>query len=263
MPATAAMVSPRLFTQPAHPRDDPGTVSLLNDATSFAATIVRAGRGIVPTVTVAQRRPPERLLELWEFENCPYCRKVREVLCELDLDYLAHPLPHGHPGWAQFATREGKHQVPFLVDLNTDTRLFESADIMAYLNATYGNGARAGWPVPLPTLLDDAVSALASGARIGRGTSYRGRPAPGGYRHLTLYNMEGSPYCRKVREVLSELALPYVVRNLPKGSPKRDELVRRGGTMLVPYLVDPNTGREMYESDVITAYLDAEYGAHS
>ena len=73
--------------------------------------------------------------------------------------------------------------------------------------------------------------------------------------------MEGSPYCRKVREVLSELALPYVVRNLPQGSPKREELVRRGGKMQVPYLVDPNTGREMYESDAITAYLDAEYGA--
>ena len=26
--------------------------------------------------------------ELWDFEACPYCRKVREVLSELDLDYL-------------------------------------------------------------------------------------------------------------------------------------------------------------------------------
>jgi len=31
----------------------------------------------------------------------------------------------------------------------------------------------------------------------------------------------------------------------------------------VPYLVDPNTGREMYESDDIVAYLEAEYGARS
>jgi glutathione S-transferase len=73
--------------------------------------------------------------------------------------------------------------------------------------------------------------------------------------------MEGSPYCRKVREALSELALPYVVRNLPKGSPKRDELVRRGGTMQVPYLVDPNRGHELYESDAIVTYLEKEYGA--
>ena len=237
-------------------------MSLLNDATSFAATIVRLGRGIVPAVTVAQRQPPERLLELWEFENCPYCRKVREVLCELDLDYVSHPLPHGHPGWTTFTDREGKRQVPFLVDPNTDTRLYESDDIDAYLNDAYGNGTGAGWSIPIPSFLDDAVSSLASGVRLGRGTNYRGRPRRDDYQHLTLYNMEGSPYCRKVREVLCELALPYVARNLPNGSPKRDELERRGGKMQVPYLVDPNTGREMYESDTITAYLDAEYGAH-
>jgi len=28
----------------------------------------------------------------------------------------------------------------------------------------------------------------------------------------------------------------------------------------VPYLRDPNTGSEMYESDVILAYLDRTYG---
>ena len=239
-------------------------MSLLDDATSFAATVVRAGRGIVPRVTAAQRQAPASLLELWEFENCPYCRKVREVLCELDLDYVSRPLPHGHPGWKDFAAREGKHQVPFLVDPNTGRRLYESDDINAYLSATYGAGAGEHWfTVPLPGLLNDAVSAVASGFRVGRGTSWRGRPLRDGWQMPTLYNMEGSPYCRKVRERLSELALPYVVRNLPTGSPKRDELVRRGGKMQVPYLVDPNTGREMYESDDITAYLSAEYGART
>ena len=114
-------------------------------------------------------------------------------------------------------------------------------------------------------LLDDVTSFAATVVRLGRGivpaiTADR-RPDPS--RLLEVWDFEACPYCRKVREVLSELALPYVVRNLPKGSPKRDELVRRGGKMQVPYLVDPNTGREMYESDTITAYLDAEYGART
>ena len=52
-----------------------------------------------------------------------------------------------------------------------------------------------------------------------------------------LYNMEGSPYCRKAREALSELDLEYVVRNVPKGSPKRRDLIVRGGKMQVPYLI--------------------------
>src|SRR5262249_31421632 len=82
-----------------------------------------------------------------------------------------------------------------------------------------------------------------------------------GLQPLTLYNMEGSPYCRKVREVLNELDLEHTVRNVPKGSPKRAELRKRGGKVQVPYLIDPNTGREMYESDDIVAYLEREYGS--
>ena len=31
----------------------------------------------------------------------------------------------------------GRLQVPYLIDPNTDTRLYESADILRYLNETY------------------------------------------------------------------------------------------------------------------------------
>jgi glutathione S-transferase len=72
--------------------------------------------------------------------------------------------------------------------------------------------------------------------------------------------MEGSPYCRKVRETLCELDLESVVRNVPKGSPKRAQLQKIGGKAQVPYIVDPNTGRTMYESDEIVAYLESQYG---
>ena len=58
---------------------------------------------------------------------------------------------------------------------------------------------------------------------------------------------------------LSELDLEHVVRNVPKGSPKRAALVERGGKMQVPYLIDPNTDRALYESDDIVAYLEAQY----
>jgi glutathione S-transferase len=72
--------------------------------------------------------------------------------------------------------------------------------------------------------------------------------------------MEGSPYCRKVREVLTELDLEYIVKNMPKGSPKRVELVEHGGKFQVPYLIDPNSKKEMYESDEIIEYLQERYG---
>jgi glutathione S-transferase len=151
-------------------------------------------------------------------------------------------------------------QVPYVIDPNTGTRLYESDQIIVYLTKTYGAGQQAGWPVPVPRWLDTIDSAMATAVRLGRGTRCRTETSRKGIKPLTLYNMEGSPYCRKVREVLSELDLECIVRNLPKGSPKRAELAQRGGKAQVPYLVDPNTRIETYESDEIVAYLEREYG---
>jgi glutathione S-transferase len=235
-------------------------MSLANDLSSLAATVVRLGRGLYPRVTADQRPEPKQLLELYDFEACPYCRKVREVLCELDLDYLEHPVGKGSARRAALRDLGGKIQVPYLIDPNTGTRLYESNEIIDYLNDTYGAGQRVGWPLPFPGFIDNFGSALASAVRLGRGARCRVTDRHAALQPLILYNMEGSPFCRKVRETLSELDLDYIVRNLPKGSPKRAALIERGGKMLVPYLIDPNTGREMYESDDIVAYLEAEYG---
>ena len=236
-------------------------MGLANDVSSFAATIVRLGRGI-SQAGADRRHEPKQLLELYDFEGCPYCRKVREVLCELDLDYRARPVAHGSPRRAELQEVGGKVQVPYLIDPNTGSRLYESADIIEYLNETYAAGHSAGWMLPVPSVLDTLVSGLATAARVGRGTRCR-VSAQRALKPLTLYNMEGSPFCRKVRETLSELDLEHTIRNVPKGSRKRPELVQRGGKMQVPYLVDPNTGRELYESDEIVAYLEERYGPDS
>ncbi|MCP5090878.1 MAG: glutathione S-transferase, partial [Gammaproteobacteria bacterium] len=39
----------------------------------------------------------------------------------------------------------------------------------------------------------------------------------------------------------------------------RQELLARAGRVSIPYLVDPNTGQEMGESDRIIAYLNETY----
>jgi glutathione S-transferase len=78
---------------------------------------------------------------------------------------------------------------------------------------------------------------------------------------LELYSFEGCPACRRVRRRLTELDLDFIHRSCPKGdSPKRRELVERGSKEQVPYLIDPNTGVEMYESRDIVRYLDKTYG---
>jgi glutaredoxin len=78
---------------------------------------------------------------------------------------------------------------------------------------------------------------------------------------LELFSYEGCPACRRVRRKLTELDLDYLHRSSPRGeSPKREALKRRGGKIQVPYLVDPNTGTELYESRDIVAYLERQYG---
>ena len=40
----------------------------------------------------------------------------------------------------------------------------------------------------------------------------------------------------------------------------RVDLLARAGRIAVPYLIDPNTGKELFESEAILDYLDQTYG---
>ena len=85
-------------------------------------------------------RRPERLIELWQFEGCPYCRKVREALGALDLNYRVRNVPRGGKRRPELLALTGRDavQVPFMVDPNTGTAMHESDDIVRYLRTTYG-----------------------------------------------------------------------------------------------------------------------------
>ncbi len=220
---------------------------------------------------------PERRLELYEFEGCPFCRLVREVVTELDLEVLIYPCPKGGERFRpKVKELGGKLQFPFLMDPNTDTRLYESADITEYLFETYGKRA-----VPMRWRLRavNVASSVAAGAsRLGAGT--RARPSRPAEQPLELYSFEASPFARRVRELLCELELPYVLHSvgrlgpsdyvppvlrdrlpfdLPVHGASRQAFRDRVGRISVPYLVDPNTGTELAESGDIRDYLRATY----
>jgi anaphase-promoting complex subunit 7 len=59
-------------------------------------------------------------------------------LCELELPYVLHNVAKRSPSRPAFVALSGDMMVPYLVDPNTDTRMFESADILAYLGEQYG-----------------------------------------------------------------------------------------------------------------------------
>ena len=223
----------------------------LEVGTSIAATLVRLAGGLNADRAGAR---PERPIILYEFESCPFCRKVREALTALDLDADIRPCPkRGERFRAELVERAGKPQFPYLIDPNTGREMYESDDIVAYLYAEYGDGASPG-PVGMFPVVTGSFASL---IRSNRGTYARASKFP--EQPLELWSFEASPFCRLVRERLCELELPYRVHNVGKGSAGRAEFERLSGKMQVPYLLDPNTGKGLFESDEINAYLEATY----
>ncbi|MCC6215085.1 MAG: glutathione S-transferase N-terminal domain-containing protein [Polyangiaceae bacterium] len=223
--------------------------------TSLLASGLRLGAGL----RVGRLGPrPRETLELYDEEGCPYCRKVREALSELDLEARIWPCPAGGERYrAEAERRGGKRQFPLLVDASLPAPLYESDAIVRHLHERYGAGRPPLWARPGQLL--DALSVAATGTRGTRGLRARpGRRAP--ERALELWSFEASPYCRIVRELLTELELPYLLHNVAKRSPSRPAFVARSGRMMVPYLVDPNTSRELFESADIARYLTETYG---
>ncbi len=227
------------------------TVDLLS---SWAASTLALGGGY----RVGPLGPrPEQPLELYEFEACPFCRRVREAMSVLDLEAMIYPCPKGgtrfRPRAAELAERK---RFPLLADPNTGTTLQESPAIVKYLFATYGAGSP---PLHLrgPSFAAP-LGSLASAARLGRGV--RALPSRAPEKPLELWSFEASPFCRIAREALCQLELPYLLHNVAKKSPSRPAFIARSGQMMVPYLADPNTGTELFESADIAAYLHATYG---
>lgn len=248
----------------------------LNVSVSILTSQIRGWRGTKAFKPAA--RQPEHPLALYEFEGCPYCRLVREALTELDLDVMIFPCPKGGRRFRPRAEAAGgKLQFPLLEDPNTKRTLYEAADIVAYLVETYGGQIQERAPRPRVQVATSMAASISRGQR-----GLQARPSRAPEQPLELYSFESSPYSRIVREVLTELELPYLLRNMGKarwedmGPPwvrrtffptmpvegrNRTRLLERAGRVQVPYLIDPNTGVEMFESAEIRAYLERTYAA--
>jgi glutathione S-transferase len=80
--------------------------------------------------------------------------------------------------------------------------------------------------------------------------------------NLELYELQGCPYCAKVRKKLDELGLEYESHMVPRSHGDRTEVEEISGQTGVPVLVDTDHGVDgMAESDDIVAYLEETYGA--
>lgn len=250
-------------------------VGPLDTFTSGLASMTRLQYGVsvadrlaIGSSVVPQRPEPEPApqIMLFEFEACPFCRRVREVVTYLDLAVIVVPCARGSRHRAEVVSRGGRAQFPYMVDCSaggSPVEMYESADIVSYLLNRYGAGAS------LPS--DDFLSPLSTATaflptllRPGRGAqtspaalqTAQPREPPS----LVLYSYEGNQFCRLVREVLCELDLPYELRSAGKGSPRRESMARiTGGSTQCPHLLDRSNGRSISDSAAIVDYLRESY----
>ena len=129
-------------------------IKTVDTASSMLASGLRARRGMFARPSL----PADKPLVLWGFESSPYARLVRERLCELELPFQVRPI--GKAQWQDFAltpvrnrlwpelehtgtfrralkAKTGQVMAPYLEDPNSGVALFESEEILGYLDEAY------------------------------------------------------------------------------------------------------------------------------
>ncbi|EZG78204.1 putative glutathione S-transferase domain protein [Gregarina niphandrodes] len=278
---------------------------VLDQLTLMLASLSRLMSGYISADGLEQCRRPVKPLELYEFQACPYCRRVRETLHYLAIDYICYPTPkeslksQGVFINSRFRpavkTLGGKCQFPFLVDKNVfdnavefdpkvsaiiknNTRdgavmLYESGDINAYLWAVYGDKAVPSlrWRIIQSEWFDSVSRVITMIARpcLDMGVFRAASRQP--EKPLQFWGTEGSAPCARVLETLATLELPYHCHPMPQGyAPVRKAFAKEHadkisgwrksvGFVKQPFLRDPNTGIDMFESRDIVQYLKKTY----
>jgi glutathione S-transferase len=94
---------------------------------------------------MTEEEPP---ITLYRLQGCPYCERVVRVLDDLDLDYHSRFVEARHSRRNAVKRVSGARTVPAIVDENTGVTMSESANIVDYLERTYGDANRAARQEP-------------------------------------------------------------------------------------------------------------------
>jgi glutaredoxin len=73
---------------------------------------------------------------------------------------------------------------------------------------------------------------------------------------ITLYALDGCPYCEKVHDALDDHGVDYETEWVGALHSERDEVKRVSGQRAVPVLVDDERGVTMNESDNVLEYVE-------
>ena len=78
------------------------------------------------------------MLELYQFEECPYCRRVRAKMTDLGLTYIIHNVPRDRGERDELEKISGQCFVPVLVDKERNVMIADDDEkIVAHLQEHY------------------------------------------------------------------------------------------------------------------------------
>jgi len=78
------------------------------------------------------------MLDLYQFEDCPYSKKVRQKLSELEIDYILRNVSEEKSNRARLLKISGQDEVPTLIDSVGDITISgDDTKIIAYLENEY------------------------------------------------------------------------------------------------------------------------------
>lgn len=77
--------------------------------------------------------------------------------------------------------------------------------------------------------------------------------------NIVLYQAEWCPYCRHVRDVMTDMLLDYKVVNVPHDHSERTNVKEIFGVTGIPSMIDGDV-KIADDDDAIVAYLEKKYG---
>ncbi|MDG5817897.1 glutathione S-transferase N-terminal domain-containing protein [Natronococcus sp. A-GB7] len=91
----------------------------------------------------ATNRDDGPAITFYRLQACPYCERVARALGELGLEYRSRFVEPLHSRRDVVKRVAGVRTVPVIVDHETGVTMAESANIVDYLESTYGAGSAA------------------------------------------------------------------------------------------------------------------------
>jgi glutaredoxin len=123
------------------PRYRPDELTLVSSRDRLGG--IRPWRSAYGTIVRRPGMSADPDVTLYRLQACPFCERVVRRLEEYDLDYRSRFVEPIHSDRNVVKRISGKRTVPAIVDEHTGVTMSESANIVEYLDRTYGDGVEA------------------------------------------------------------------------------------------------------------------------